>query len=82
MDRTEIAVLNSKVADQSSYANFGYGVYDKIKKYLIKIDKLNKEQTIENEIILCKNKISNYENILCKNLNDNKRKKINWWIVD
>lgn len=57
--------------------DFGFDVYDKLKKYIYKIDNLNKNQTIENEIFMCKNKIKNYENVLEKINNLEIKKKIN-----
>lgn len=52
--------------------DFGFDVYDKIKIYLNKIDKLNEKQTIDNEIFRCKNIIANNEDILDK-INDEKK---------
>jgi transposase len=44
--------------------DFGYDVYDKLKVYLQKIDKLNANQNIENEIERCKNTIEKHQKIL------------------
>jgi len=60
--------------------DFGFNVYDKLKKYMYKIDNLNKQQTIENEILICKQKIENYENILKKIKNAEIKNKLNNYI--
>jgi hypothetical protein len=44
--------------------DFGCNVYDKIKGYLFKIDKLNAEQNVEKEIEMCKNRIEEHQKIL------------------
>lgn len=47
-----------------SSIDFGFDVYKKLEIYLNKIDKLNKNYTIENEISKCKDTIERHENII------------------